>query len=74
MKARLLAFLVLVFGVACFIVGAALSWGDRPLLGYSIGAVGTVAFVVGAIMARQAMVGRFIEAEDEELLQAERRS
>ena len=51
--------------VACFIGGAALAWGADPLLGFSIGGVGTVALVVGAVLARNAMVGRFVEGEGE---------
>ena len=66
MASALAAFLLLALGVACFIVGAVLSWGRRPLLGYAIGAAGTAALVVGAILARQAMVGRFLAAGDEE--------
>jgi hypothetical protein len=59
------AILLLFSGVLCFIVGAALAWGAQPLLGFSIGGVGTVALVVGSIMARNAMVGRFLEGGNE---------
>jgi hypothetical protein len=57
--------LLLVLGVACFIVGAALAWGSNPLLGFSIGGAGTIALVVGSVLARNAMVGRFVEGGDE---------
>lgn len=66
MTSLLVAGVLLLSGVACFILGAALAWGQRPMLGYSIGGAGTIALVVGAILARQAMVGRFLEAGDEE--------
>jgi hypothetical protein len=56
---------LLLLGVFCFIFGAALAWGANPLLGFSIGGVGTVLLVVGSIMARNAMVGRFLEGEGE---------
>jgi hypothetical protein len=62
---KLLAFLLLVGGVVSFVVGGALAWGSDPLLGFAIGSVGTVALVVGAIMARNAMVGRFLEDGEE---------
>jgi membrane-bound ClpP family serine protease len=62
---RLLAGLLLILGVLCFVVGAALAWGSNPLLGFSIGGVGTVLLVVGSIMARHAMVARFLEGEHE---------
>lgn len=55
------AILLLVGGVACFLLGAALAWGSNPLLGFSIGGAGTIALVVGAVLARNAMVGRFLE-------------
>ena len=59
------AALLLVTGILCFIVGAALAWGSNPLLGFSIGSVGTILLVVGSIMARNAMVGRFLDGEGE---------
>lgn len=61
----LLAGSLLILGVLCFIGGAALAWGSDPLLGFSIGGVGTVLLVIGSIMARNAMVGRFLEGEGE---------
>ena len=60
-----LAALLLFSGVACFILGAALAWGANPLLGFSIGGVGTIALVIGSILARNAMVGRFLEGGEE---------
>ena len=60
-----LAVALLVGGVVCFIVGAALAWGRNPLLGFSIGGVGTIALVVGSVLARNAMVGRYLEGEGE---------
>ena len=59
------AILLLLVGLAGFLVGSALAWGSRPLLGFGIGGAGTVALVVGAILARNAMVGRFVEGDDE---------
>ena len=66
MTSLLLAGTLLAAGILAFLVGAALAWGRYPLLGYSIGGAGTIALVVGAILARNAMVGRFLEAEGEE--------
>jgi hypothetical protein len=60
-----LAFALLLLGVAGFVVGAAFAWGAKPLLGFTIGGAGTVALVVGSIMARNALVGRFLEGEGE---------
>jgi hypothetical protein len=60
-----LAVALLVGGVACFIGGAALAWGSNPLLGFSIGGVGTIALVIGSVLARNAMVGRYLEGGDE---------
>ncbi len=60
-----LAIALLVGGVLCFIVGAALAWGDAPLLGFSIGGAGTIALVIGSVLARNAMVGRFLEGGEE---------
>lgn len=56
-----LALVLLVVGVASFIVGGALAWGTDPLLGFSIGSVGTILLVVGAVLFRNAMIGRFLE-------------
>lgn len=61
----LLAGLLLILGVLCFVVGAALAWGADPLVGFSIGGVGTMLLVIGSIMARHAMVGRFLHGEGE---------
>ena len=52
-------------GVVCFIGGSALAWGSNPLLGFSIGGVGTILLVVGSILARNAMVGRYLEGGEE---------
>lgn len=60
-----LAIALLIGGVACFIGGAALAWGSNPLLGFSIGGVGAVALVIGSVLARNAMIGRFLEGEGE---------
>jgi hypothetical protein len=60
-----LAVALLVAGVAAFIVGGALAWGANPLLGFAVGGAGTVALVVGAILARNAMVGKFLDGGDE---------
>jgi hypothetical protein len=60
-----LAIALLVGGVAAFIVGGALAWGANPLLGFFIGGAGTAALVVGAILARNAMVGRYLDGGDE---------
>ena len=59
------AALLLFIGVLCFVVGAALAWGSNPLVGFSIGGIGTVLLVIGSITARNAMVGRFLEGEGE---------
>jgi hypothetical protein len=56
-----LAIALLLLGVASFIAGGALAWGPRPLLGWSIGSAGTIAIVVGAVLFRHAMIGRFLE-------------
>lgn len=61
-----LAITLLVLGVAAFIVGGALAWGANPLLGFFIGGAGTAALVVGAILARNAMVGRYLDGGDEQ--------
>jgi hypothetical protein len=53
--------LLLFGGVAALLLGAALAWGVRPMVGFTIGSAGTIALVVGAILARRAMVGRFME-------------
>lgn len=58
-----LAIALLLLGVACFLAGGAMAWGSRPLLGWSIGSAGTIAIVVGAVLFRNAMIGRFIEGE-----------
>ncbi|HUR24991.1 MAG TPA: hypothetical protein VM327_03125 [Candidatus Thermoplasmatota archaeon] len=60
-----LAVLLLLIGLAGFIVGAAYAWGDHPLFGFTIGSIGTIALVIGSILARNAMVGRFLEGGDE---------
>jgi hypothetical protein len=60
-----LAIVLLFIGVAGFVVGAAYAWGDHPLFGFTIGSIGTVALVIGSIMARNALVGRFLEGADE---------
>ncbi|MEA3165904.1 MAG: hypothetical protein QOJ26_773 [Thermoplasmata archaeon] len=62
---KAVAALLLLLGVFCFIGGAALAWGSNPLLGFSIGGVGTILLVIGSIMARNAMVGRFLEGDGE---------
>jgi hypothetical protein len=66
MSRRLLAVGLLFAGLACFLLGSALAWGRSAMLGYTIGSAGTVALVVGAILFRQSMVGRFLDGEGEE--------
>jgi len=61
-----LAIVLLLLGVAAFIVGGVLAWGRFALLGFSIGCAGTVAIVIGAIHFRNAMVARFVLAQEEE--------
>ena len=61
-----LAAVLLFVGVACFIVGGALAWGVNPLLGFSLGGFGTILLVVGAVLFRNAMVGRFLQEGQEE--------
>ena len=58
--------LLLFTGVVCFVVGGALAWGLNPLLGFAIGGFGTVLLVVGAVLFRNAMVGRFLQDGQEE--------
>jgi hypothetical protein len=60
-----LAIALLVGGVAAFIVGGALAWGANPMVGFFIGGAGIAAIVVGAILARNAMVGRYLEGGGE---------
>jgi hypothetical protein len=60
-----LAAALLFVGVACFVGGAALAWGNDPLLGFTIGGLGTVLLVIGSIMARNALVGRYLEGGGE---------
>ncbi|MHB1261005.1 MAG: hypothetical protein ACYC2H_04735 [Thermoplasmatota archaeon] len=59
-----LAIVLLVGGVACFLLGAALAWGSNPLLGFSVGGAGTIALVIGSVLARNAMVGQFLEGNE----------
>ncbi len=59
-----LAIVLLIVGVACFLIGTVLAWGSNPLLGFSIGGAGTIALVIGAVLARNAMVGRFVEGNE----------
>ena len=61
-----LAIVLLVVGVAAFIVGGILAWGAHALLGFAIGCAGTVAIVIGAILFRNAMVARFVLAQEGE--------
>ncbi|MFA5944342.1 MAG: hypothetical protein WC876_07750 [Candidatus Thermoplasmatota archaeon] len=65
MTALPFAIVLLLLGLAGFLAGSALAWGPRPLLGFTIGGAGTVALVVGAILARNAMIGRFVEGDGE---------
>ena len=60
-----LAIVLLVGGVAAFIVGGALAWGANPLVGFFIGGAGTAALVGGAILARNSLIGRYLNGGDE---------
>lgn len=60
-----LAIGLLVGGVIAFVVGGALAWGANPLLGFTIGSLGTIALVVGAILARNSLIGRYLEGGEE---------
>ena len=62
-KRQPLGVALLVAGVVAFVVGGALAWGTDPLLGFGVGGAGTVAIVVGAILVRNALVGRYLAEE-----------
>lgn len=59
------AIALLVAGTACFVIGSALAWGERPLVGFSIGGFGAILLAVGAVTARNAMIGHLMEGPDE---------
>ncbi len=59
-----LAVALLVVGVLCFVGGGALAWGASPLFGFMVGGVGTVLLVVGAILARNSLIGRYLDGGD----------
>jgi hypothetical protein len=56
---------LLVAGTAFLVLGSALAWGQRPLLGFSIGGLGTIFLTVGAITARNAMIGHLMEGAND---------
>lgn len=59
------AIVLLVGGVAAFIVGGALAWGPNPMLGFFVGGAGIAAIVVGAIFARNSLIGRYLDGGEE---------
>ena len=52
-------FVLMPVGLLLIVVGAANSWGSRPLTGFAIGSVGLFVIVVGALCGKFAIAGPF---------------